>query len=109
MQKHLKGPSMNLEKEFLECHELNILVLVLGIQLLKKSIEFTNALKLEPLQTHKINTDDFQSMLDWVAQFGRSVRQRSGRQEKTMTKSRALPEGYYQPPEQLEEDVDLDA
>ena len=47
-------------------------------------------------------------MLDWVAQFGRSVRQRSRRQEKTMTNSSTLPEGYYQPPEQLEEDVDLD-
>ena len=40
-----------------------------------KGIGFTNGLKLESLPANKINSDEVQSMSDWVAQFGRSVRE----------------------------------
>ena len=41
----------------------------------EKGIGFINGLKLESLPANKINSDEVQSMSDWVAQFGRSVRE----------------------------------
>ena len=67
----------------------------------EKGVEFTNALKLEPLTANKINSNDFQGILDWSARFGRSVIQRSGKQGSTMTKDGTPPKGYYQSNEQL--------
>ena len=57
----------------------------------EKGVGFTNGLKLESLPANKIISDEVQSMLDWEAQFGRSVRQISERQVTTMAKTVTSP------------------
>ena len=110
LHEHLEVISIKSYKKIQECHIFTIATNCYSQHpVSEKGVEFTNALKLKPLPVNKINSDDFQGILDWSARFGRSVIQRSGKQGSTMVKDGTLLEGFYQSNEQLRKDVPLDA
>ena len=51
--------------------------------------------KLKKSKQKNIKPEEAQALRDWVAQYGRCVRQRSLRQETTMAKAGTLPEFCY--------------